>query len=179
MPSWIKITIGILGFFGIVIGYTAQVTHFSGHLDLAGLIKNGLLLGAIVGGILGFILHRKGKDQDARFSIYAGMLVLGVATGPLVLSTINRIFSSAAHPVEFELLSVKPVMGFRGGVIKGETFSADAHLLKMKKEATTYTVKIGADLNDYILDDDSIILNIRKGGLGYDYVDHSPTSNVL
>jgi len=179
MPSWIKIAIGIIGFFGVILGYTTQLTHLSGHLDLAGLIKNGLLLGSIVGGILGFTLYQKGKDQDARFSIYAGMLVLGLAIGPLVLATVNRIFSDEVQPVEFELLSVQPVMGSRGGVMQGKAFIADAHLLNMRREETTYTIKIGADLNDYLLDDESIILNIRKGGLGYDYVDHAPSSNAL
>ena len=179
MQSWIKGTIGFLGFFGIIIGYVLQAPHLNGYLDLAGLIKTGLLTGAIVGGLAGYLLHSKGKDQDARFSIYAGMLVLGVAIGPLVLSLANRALSSAAHPVEFELLSVKPVMGSRGGVMEGDTFSADAHLLNMKREEITYTIRLGADLNDYILDDDSIILNIRQGGLKYDYIDHSRSSDVL
>ena len=90
MHSWIKGAIGFLGFFGIIAGYVIQSSHLSGYLDLAGLIKTGLLTGAVVGGMLGYILQRNGKDQDTRFSIYAGMLVLGVATGPLILSLVNR-----------------------------------------------------------------------------------------
>ena len=179
MTPWIKGILGVSVFFGIILGYVFQSTQLSGYFDLAALIKNGMLLGTIVGGLLGFLLYTKGKDQDARFSIYAGMLVLGVVSGPLLLSIANRWTSSPPTADEFELLEVQPVMHSNIGIIKGETFQPDAHIIKIKVNTDIVNLQIEGNLDRYILEEDSIVLNVRHGGLGFNYVDHTAMEAVL
>jgi len=179
MQSWIKGAIGVLMFFGIIVGYSIQVDHFSGHLDLAGLIKAGIITGLIIGILSGQFLYKKGKDQDAKFSIYAGMLVLGIVTGPLILSLANRAFSGSPETTKFQLIKIDPVIQSSVGILVGHEPEPNANIVTMKKEGVTYEVKLGPELDGYLIDDESIILNIRKGGLGYNYIDNRPTTGRL
>lgn len=170
MPTWIKVAIGLIIFFGIIFGYTSQAEHISTHLDLASLMKTGVIAGAILGLIDGYLFQKSGKDQDSRFSIFAGVLVIGIVLGPLILTLLNRYIDSSSSVKEFELIAIKPVMESRFGVTEGTTFDPDAHMIRFRDGDDTYEIKVTVDVDELSKDEDTILLDVAEGGLGYRYI---------
>lgn len=177
MSPIFKGILGALTFFGLILGYVLEAKFLSGYLNLAHFLKTSLLLGAILGGLMAYPLSRKGKDQDSRFSIFAGLLVLGVIIGPLSLSWINRATSSPPLALQFELISIMPTMKTNIGVIKGQPFQIDAHKIVVERDLQRFELEIGPDLDAYLMDDKFIMLNIFNGGLGYRFI--SPSNELV
>lgn len=171
MSTWIKVTIGVVVFFGAITGYVLEIPHLGTYLDLGSLIKTGVIGGAVVGGVYGYILQKSGSDQDNRFSIFAGVLVFGIVLGPLVLSLLNRNITSDSRTEEFELLSIKPVMDSRFGVIEGEEFDPNAHMIQFSNGEETYQIKVQVAPEQLKDIEESILLKVASGGLGYRYIE--------
>lgn len=164
-------------FFGVIIGYVIEAKYLGGYLNLAAVIKNGLLGGAVVGGLLGFVLKGQGKDEDGRFTIFAGLLVFGLASGPLMVSLLNRISCEGPVLTEFELVKLEPIMKTNIGIIEGEVFKPDGHRATISKDGEIYDIEIGEDLTLYRIDDDKILLKICSGRFGFEFVEPASRLN--
>jgi len=171
MSTWIKVMIGAFCFFGVIFGYAFQANHLSTHLELGSLMKTGAIAGAILGLIDGYLFQKMGKDQDSRFSIFTGVLVIGIILGPLILSLLNRYIGSETAIEEFELISIKPVVESRFGVVEGSEFESDGHMIQFSDGDDIYEIKVTVDVDELKKDEDSILFQVAQGGLGYRYIE--------
>ena len=172
MKLFLKSVPVLLLIFGVIYGYSREVPYFSNTFGIQYLFFRALLLGAFVGGILGWFVSKKVTDESDRVPLFLLCLVACLAVFPLVVLKTNHALSKNT-PLSIKVIFQKeePLRTSRFGIAKNAVVPIDAFYLYFKKDSKTERIRSKTQSFRNVEAGQEIELPIKHGFWGFDFVD--------
>ena len=164
------LVLAVLG--GIVFGYVHEVPYFSNTFDMQFLFFRALGVGALIGALLGWYFSKNVADKSDRVPVFMLCLVTCMAILPLKASFINH-FMAKNDPLSTKVVfqEEKALRTTRIGVVKGAKVTVDAFYVSFIRNGKLDRIRTQNASFKGIEKGQEIELSIKKGFLGFDFVE--------
>ena len=164
--QYLQAFLGLFFFLGLIFLYAFEMTHLSNTFEAKGLVIRSLIVGALVGGLLGYFFSKKLTDTLDTFKMYTFFVILSIVFAPLFVSLSNRWLTfSPKEKIEVELETQAAYIKSRFGNVKSEK---DGFFLFFYKDKKLERVKTKRHLFPDSKKGDFVTINLQKGLWGYE-----------
>jgi ABC-type xylose transport system permease subunit len=172
MKFFLKSLLILLLIGGIIYGYASEVLYFSNTFGIQYLFFRALFLGAILGGINGWIFSKKMLDKEDKIPVFMLCLVACLAVFPLLAIKTNHGFAkNTPLSIKAQFIKEEPLITNRFGISKNSKVAVDAFYLYFTKDAKTERIRSKTQSFRTVEVGQDIELPIKQGFWGFDFVD--------
>lgn len=139
----VKVALGVLGFFCIVMLYAAEIPFFNRYFSFTRFMVFALSFGLLAGGLAAWRLGKALPDLYDRMRLRIGLVIAGLIFGPLFFSLLNRHLDPWDRRIEsVEFFEVEERYSSRYGVPSPDEIpeSNATHLYFYRNSALTRIV---------------------------------------
>ena len=162
---------GVLVFFSLIWLYTREFPVFSNTIGFRWLLTGSLVLGALAGGVLLYVLRQRLTPWDNHLPELFIILFFSILVMPLLGSLLNRAGGTRSfEPFEFE--SEMPYIASNYGLLKGEKIRPSGYALRVKENGRIYRFQYKSQAYYPLTKPgEKVLLPVRKGLLGFRVVE--------
>lgn len=162
----------IFCFMGLLVGaYVNEFNHINRTLGIGRLMALSAFAGAVAGFVFAYAIQSKYSDVEAKIRVFSVAVVVGVVLLPLLSSMLNRALGDEPVPTPVLFEAEQPFYSNRLGLIKGEVIRPTGYFLFFYKDEQLFRITNKNSISKNLSRGDTIMLPIRKGFFGADWVD--------
>lgn len=170
-PVFWKALLGTLFFFLFIWTYVKEFDHFNLMPRSKGLVIPALLIGGSVGLIVGLYWQRRYQDTVVRLQIVMACFFALLIVAPLLASLSNRLLSrQPLRYEEVEFVQERAFFASRFGAIKGDSQMPTGFYLFFYYKGRLVRVSLEKSYFDTAEDGDLILIPVKKGFWGIDFI---------
>lgn len=160
-----------LGLIALFIGaYVQEFSYLNRSLGIWRLMATAAIIGGVFGLAIALVLQSRYNDIVAKIRLFSSAVIIGILVLPLLASLSNRILGANASPVAVIVEAEQPFYSSRFGIINGQLAQPDGYFLFFYKGPQLYRIAYKKSLAGNSVKGDTIVLPIRKGFWGVDWV---------
>lgn len=176
LKSKLLIFLAVLGIFGVIALYVQEFQWFQNYLNPKNMVLASLLFGLALGLALGFRFQKNGSELVDKMQIWTVCVVVSILPMPLLASFANRLFAEQKpHEAKVEFWEEKQHLIGRSptiyGFIEGNNKTEMGYFIFLIIDGELVRVKSQTPRFPNISQGDSVVVPIRKGLLGVDFVE--------
>lgn len=163
---------GSLGLFllAMIVLYVFEFPYFSNTFGVQKLVFISLIIGAIIGIVIGYLLRKDAEDLTERIQYYVFFIILSMIFMPLLASLSNRLFSFQKETTEqVRFVEITPFYADRFGILKNEKVKPNAYHTFFYRENDLCYIRTKSNVYTSAQPGESISIQTREGFWGFDY----------
>lgn len=171
------IRVGLMGIaiFGVLVMSVLELKYFNNTFEAKSMVTRALILGVLIGAALSYWITKDRLDKPAmetllKFQISIAILVFSIILMPLLASFSNRVLSfgrQAEVPVEY--VAAQGFYADRYGLL--DSPEPNGYFLFVLKDGQLERFKTKTNPYPNAKENETILLTVKKGFWGYEYVD--------
>ncbi len=148
-----------------------EVPYFSNTFQTGYLITRSAFAGAILGFLTSTFFHSPGNDSIEKFQTSALFIFLFLMIAPAGMNWLNHHFASETRYERVRFLKESGVQTSRFGVLKGENLKNDLYYTEFLRNDLVERIRSTHPLFTGIKHGALIDIPVKKGLLGFDFVE--------
>ncbi len=171
--EYIRAGLWLLGIFLVIVIYALEVKYFNNTFGVGSLVRRAVVVGALLGVVLGFLLTRNKPDMELllKFQLWVAVIIGCIVIMPLLASLSNRLLSfQPAQPIPVELVRVEGFYANRFGLPEGQAPSADGYYVFFIKDNQLERLKYAAHPFPGAQAGEVVDIPVKTGLWNYDFV---------
>ncbi len=170
MRAWLA---GFIIFLFLAI-FGLEVTHIHNTFNVRSMFIGALIFATLVGAGLAWFLTKDLGDLDVvtRFQYWVGLIVLCMVVIPPLTHFTNRVLSwRAIQEVPVEYIKSDAFYASRFGQLQGEQMDVSGYFIFFTRDDKLKRIKTKVDYFELVDEKTQVLLPVRKGFWGWEYVD--------
>jgi len=165
----------IIGFcvFAMLVIIAFEIKHFNNTFNVQSLVIASLVFAIIGGVILSYILTKDQPEMEllTKLQIWVAVIVLSMVVMPPMANLTNRLLTfRSIQEVPVEYIKSDAFFSSRFGQLQGEQMDVSGYHIFIIKDGNLKRIKTKTDPYEGVENGTQILLPVRKGFFGYDYV---------